>query len=331
MIRTVKPFALLRRSTRRTFYLTTLITTIVLSPLNIEHADAQVVGKRVGPQFPFLTSSARVAALADAGGAVIDDFSGFGSNPAILGFLKKSIIDYSYQRIQNGISFEHLGITYRTTSLDAIAFGIDVLHYGGTDFYTKSDVRDLGYEMRTGLAYGRLLGETFSMGINLQAITTTTGPTSVWAFAGDIGFAYAPGKYLRYGLFVKGISSDYKVSPSLLSTDTFTARIARLIGLSVTIDFPFSERTKKVVVALQNEKLLGERDIVYKIGVEYYPLWSPTFKPAIRGGLVVRDIEVQPRFGLGVSYSQLFLDYAYSYTRRDNQPSHMLTLSFSWL
>jgi hypothetical protein len=222
-------------------------------------------------------------------------------------------------------------MTYRTTSLDAIAFGIDVLHFGGTDFYTNSTVRNLGYEMRTGLGYGRLLGETFSMGINLQAITTTTGPTSVWAFAGDIGFAYAPGKYIRYGLFVKGISSDYKVSPSLLSTDVFTARIARLIGLSVAIDFPFSERTKKIVVAIQNEKILGEKDIVYKIGIEYFPFWSPTFKAAIRGGLVVRDIEVQPRFGLGIGYSHLSLDYAYAYTRRFNQPSHMLTLSFFWL
>jgi hypothetical protein len=169
------------------------------------------------------------------------------------------------------------------------------------------------------------------MGINLQAITTTTGPTSVWAFAGDIGFAYAPGKYIRYGLFIKGISSDYKVAPSLLQTDFFTARISRLIGLSLTIDFPFSERTKKIVVALQNEKILGEKDIIYRIGVEFFPLWSPTFKAAVRGGFVVRDIEVQPRFGLGAGYSQLSLDYAYSYTREINQPSHMLTLSFSWL
>lgn len=319
-----------RRRKRQTFSQSILIAIIGFSALTTQHADAQPVGKKVGPQFPFLTSSARVAALADASGAIIDDFSGFGSNPAVLGFMKKSIIDYSYQRVQKGISFEHLGMSYRTTTLDAIAFGIDLLHFGGMDFYTKSDVRNLGYEMRTGLAYGRLLGETFSMGINLQAMTTTTGPTSVWAFAGDIGFAYTPGKYIRYGFVLKGISSDYKVAPSLLQTDSFTARIARLMALSLALDFPFSERTKKILVALQNEKIFGEKDIIYKIGVEYYPRWTPTFKFALRGGLIVRDVEVQPRFGLGASYSQLSLDYAYGYIRETNQPSHMLTLSYSW-
>ncbi len=306
------------------------LSVAILLALQVYGANAQLIGQRVGPQFPFLTSTARVAALGDAGSALVDDFSGFASNPGILGLIKQSVIDYSLQRIQKGITFEHLGIAYKTTTLDALAFSLDVLHFGGTDFYTNTEVRNLGFEMRTGLAYGRSLSEAFSMGINLQALMTTTGPNSVWAFVGDIGFAYVPGKYIRYGFFLKGLGSDYNVSSSLLQTDVFTGRIARVFGVGLTIDFPFSDRTKKILVTAQNEKVIGETGLIYKLGVEYFPFWSTSFKGCVRGGFVARESNLEPRFGLGVALSMLSLDYAYGYVKRFSQPSQMITVSFAW-
>ncbi len=293
-------------------------------------APGQTVGERVGPQFPFLTTSARAAALADASAALLDDYSGFSSNPSVLGFLTKSNVNYTTQRIQKGITFEHLGLAFKTTAVDGIAVGVDVLHFGGTDFYTKSNVRNLGYELRTGFAYGRKLTESFALGINLQVLTSTTGPTSVWAFGGDVGVTYAPEKYIRYGFVLSGISSDYKVTAPILRTDVFTSRISRVLAMGVAIDLPFDARRQRIVVTAQNEKILGERVLLYRLGTEYYPVWSDGFRCAVRAGLLVREPDTHPRLGLGLAYSNLSLDYAYGYIRRYSQPTHMFNLSFTW-
>lgn len=304
--------------------------TLILILLLSSRSFAQTVGERVGPQFPFLTTSARAAALADASAALLDDYSGFSSNPAVLGYLNKSNINYTTQRIQRGITFEHLGIAFKTTAVDGIAVAVDILHFGGTDFYTKKNVRDLGYELRTGFAYGRKLTESLALGINLLVLTSTTGPTSVWAFGSDLGITYAPEKYIRYGFFLSGISSDYKVTAPILRTDVFTNRISRVLGMGIAIDFPFDARRQKIVVTAQNEKILGEKTLLYRLGTEYYPVWSDGFRCAIRAGLLVREPDTHPRLGLGIAYSDLSLDYAYGYIRRYSQPTHMFNLSFAW-
>ncbi len=269
--------------------------------------------------------------MADAADPVLDNFSGFGTNPAVLGLLTTSLVDYSFLRVQKGITFEHLGVAYKATRVDGIAFAVDILHFGGTDFYTNASVRNLGYELRTGLGYGREIAEALAIGINVQAITSTTGPNSVWAFGGDFGLAYAPSRYIRYGLSVKGISTDYKVVAPVLRTDVFTPRISRVLALSVAIDYPFADQTEKIVLAFQNEKVVGERGIIFKFGGEYYPFWSAdAFRAAVRGGFVFRGSDLEPRFGLGISYSQFAFDYGYRYTRRYYQPSHMFTLTVKW-
>lgn len=293
-------------------------------------AQGQSIGKRVGPQFPFLAGSARLAGLADASSAMTDEFSGFGSNPSTLGMLKKSIADYATQRTQKGITFEHFGLTYKASSVEAISFSFEVLHFGGTDFYTNEDVRKLGYEARTGLAYGRLLAEGLSAGINLQALTSTTGPNSVWAFVGDVGFTYEPGKYIRYALVLKGLGSDYRVPIAMLKTDSYSSRLAKVLALGLAFDFPFDDQRKKLVVAFQNDKILGGESLLYRLGIEYLPFYSQQFRLAYRGGLIVRGIDVEPRFGIGIGYSRLNFDYSYGYIKRDSQPTHTFTLSFSW-
>ncbi len=271
-----------------------------------------------------------MAGLADASAAVIDDFSGFGSNPSVLGMLKNSSVDYGTQRVTRGTTFEHFGLTYKATAIEAIAFCFDVLHFGGTDFYTNEDVRKLGYEARTGIAYGRLFSEGLSVGISLQALTSTTGPNSVWAYAGDIGFAYAPGKYIRYALTLKGLGSDYEVPVALLKTDEYSSRLTKVLTLGLAFDFPFDDQRKKIVVALQNDKILGEESLIYRLGLEYQPFYTSRMRCAVRSGMIIRGIELEPRFGVGLGYASLSLDYSYGYMRHDSQPVHSFTFSFLW-
>ncbi len=309
--------------------LSLLLGLVMLSGL-FQSTRSQQVGKRVGPQFTFLVSSARLAGMADASSAVIDDFSGFGSNPATLGMIKKSVADYSTQRVKKGITFEHVGVAYKATSAEALAFSAEVLHYGGTDFYTDSKVRDFGLEARVGISYGRVLSEGLSAGISLQGLTSTTGSTSVWSFGTDIGFTYAPGRYIRYALTLKGLGSDYDVPGGILLADTFSKRLARVLSLGLAFDYPFDDKEKRLVVAFQNDKILGEKSLLYRFGLEYCPLYAEAVRPVVRGGLVIRGFDVEPRFGLGLHYSQFGLDYGYRYSKRETQPSHSFTFSVMW-
>ncbi len=293
-------------------------------------ALGQQVGKRVGPQFPLVNSSARLIGLAEASSGITDVFSGFGSNPATLGFMKRSVTDYSAQRVAKGVTFEHLGIAYQIASEEAMAFSFDILHFGGTDFYSDEKVRDLGFEARTGLTYGLKLSEALSAGISIQALTATTNVNSTWAVSGDIGFIYAPGKYIRYALELRGLGSDYRVPTAILKTDLFSIRIPRVLAVGLVFDYPFDDRKKKLIFALQNDKVLGEESLIYRMGLEYSPQFGQTFHYVVRGGFLVRGYDVEPRLGFGIGYAQFDLDYGYRYSKRDNQPSQAFTLAFQW-
>ncbi|MBI5472055.1 MAG: hypothetical protein HY961_06885 [Ignavibacteriae bacterium] len=314
----------------RTSRLSTIVFAIVLISGAFHSSHSQQVGRRVGPQFPFLVSSARLTGMADASIAVVDDFSGFGSNPATLGMMKKSVVDYTNQRVKKGITFEHIGIAYKATPDEAVAFDAEVLHYGGIDFYTKNEVRDLGFEARAGITYGRVLSEGLSAGLSLQALTSTTGTTSVWAFATDIGFTYAPGRYIRYALSLKGLGSDYDVPGGILLADTYSKRLAKVLSIGLAFDYPYDDKEKRLVIAFQNDKVLGEKTLLYRFGIEYTPFYAGILQPSIRGGLVVRGLDVEPRFGLGIQYSQFGVDYGYRYSKREFQPSHVFTFSVDW-
>lgn len=306
------------------------ILVLIMLGLFAPELAAQQVGKRHGPQFTFLHSSARGAGMADATTAVVEDFSGFGSNPANLGLMQRSIVDYSTQRVSKGITFEHVGIAYKITRNEGIAFSFEILHYGGTDFYTNDAVRNLGYEARTGLTYGMVMAEGLSVGISLQGITSTTGINNVWSFAGDIGFVYAPGKYIRYALTLKNLGADYEVPSPILRTDQYGKALMKVLAVGLAFDYPFDDRRKRLLVSLQNDKVLGQESLIYRLGVEYTPFYDKELQPSIRGGFVIRGLEVEPRFGLSVSFNRFSLDYGYRYSKRDGQPSQAFTFAYSW-
>jgi len=310
-----------------------LILFLIVSCAPQPSGMAQPIGRRVGPQFPFLASGARAASLGDATIAIIDNYSGLGTNPATLGMMKKSLLDYTTQRVQKGVTFEHLGAVYKVTTADALALTFDLLHFGGTDFYDNRAVRKLGYEMRSSLAYSRLLSDEFAIGVNVQALNATTGPNTVWAVLGDFGVVYTPGQYIRYGLSIKNIGTQYKVAAQILPTEDYTSRVSKVVGVGLALDFPFADASQRFLISSQLEKVLAEENSIYKIGIEYAPFWTPretAFHAALRVGLLVRSEESQPRLGMGLGFKRFAADYAYSYAPRYHQPSHMFTITYSF-
>lgn len=303
----------------------TLIEAFMLVSLLGEPVAAQTLGERVGAQFPHLTVNARSASLADATVALIDDFSGYWSNPSILGFVRKSSVDYSARRVSKGITLEHLGFVHDVAMTGVFAASFDILHFGGFGSYTNGQIRERGYETRMRISYGRLMTDRLAAGVTLQAYNSTTDMESVWGFSGDIGLAYAPGRYLRYGVSLRGLGSYYNVKAPIVETDVEDKRLPKSLSAGMVLDFPFAEYTQRVVILMENEKIIGEPLLLYRLGVEY----QPASLLALRIGLVFREPEIESRTGIGVVLSKFSVDYAYRYSRRGG-PSHFLTIIYSW-
>jgi hypothetical protein len=284
---------------------------------------AQALGRRVGPQFPHVLVNARSVAVADAAIGMVNDNAGVRTNPALLGFQRASSVSFSTTRLQKDVSVQHLGVLFNSGRHDAISGHLEVLHFGGLQFYYKDDIRKRGFELRGGFSYGRVISEDLSMGATVEFLNATTDvePTSAVSF--DIGFAYTPGKYIRAGFSLRGLGTDYRVDAPVLEPDQYDARLPRLLGLGVTFDYPIADRTQRIVIHFQNDKFIGQRGILYRFGLEYYP-----FLPlGLRLGLVVRGAEVSPRVGLGMAFWMVTIDYAHVFFKQAVRQSHFFTVS----
>jgi hypothetical protein len=284
---------------------------------------AQALGRRVGPQFPHVLVNARSVAVADAAIGMVNDNAGVRTNPALLGFQRASYVSFSTAWLQKDISVQQLGVLLNSGRHDAISGHLEVLHFGGLQFYYKDDIRKRGFELRGGFSYGRVISEDLSMGAAVEFLNATTDvePTSAVSF--DIGFAYTPGKYIRAGFSLRGLGTDYRVDAPVLEPDRYDARLPRLLGLGVTFDYPIADRTQRIVIHFQNDKFIGQQGILYRFGMEYYPLLPVGF----RVGLVVRGSEVEPRAGFGLALWVLSFNYAHRFFNSGRSPSHFFTVT----
>jgi hypothetical protein len=288
-------------------------------------AAGQSLGEKTGPQIVFINPNARASALGEATSAVIDDASGVALNPSILGFVDASFVSYSFMRVYSGVSFQDILLAINTGREDAISMHLGLLHYGGIAFVGDPEVRSRGFELKGAFAYGRKIFDGLSIGASLGFLNSTTDPEDVWAFDGQIGIAYAPMKLVRYAVTLRGLSSDYDVSNPILGTDVQSSSVPKILTMGLMFDYTFAQKSQRLVVVMENEKLLSEPLILYKFGFEYS---LSRFISARLGGRV-RGSEFEPRSGLGVDISPFRIDYGYLYSRRDERPSHTVTLSFT--
>lgn len=293
-------------------------------------ANAQPVGERVGSQLVHVFTSAYAAAMGDASVAFIETYSGFGSNPATLGFIADSKAEFSSTRLRKGEVFDHIGVVYKPAAKEVLAANFDILHFGGVDFYTDATVRRRGFESRWGVSYGRMVGSALAVGFNLQALNATTDVQSSWGLTTDIGLLYAPSRYIRYGLTLKGLGSSYDVRVPILPTDVNDSRVSKTLAMGLLFDLPSVDREEVFRMAVQNEKIFGEALIIYRVGMEYARVLISDLSLSFRTGFVLRGSEFEPRWGVGVRYSKFSVDYGYRYSRRDAQPSHAFSASVSF-
>lgn len=287
---------------------------------------SQIPGSRYGPQFPFVAGTARSAALGEAVIAMINPPSGSAENPAMLSFVSESSIHYGFHRIAEEISLQRLDGVVRGNDWEGWGAQIDLLHFGNLDFYSNPDVRQRGFEISVGFSYGRRISRDIGVGVGIRFLSATTDIITVKALAGDIGLSYVPGKYYRFGFSLRGLGTDYDTRKPIIPTDVQSPNLTRSLSIGVAFDYPFALHTQRLLLAFQNDKLLGQSGILYKMGIEYQPVEALAF----RCGGLVRQKQVVLRWGFGLKFEGVGLDYAYSFSRKAAHPSHIVTVGVFW-
>jgi hypothetical protein len=287
-------------------------------------ASGQPVGDRQGRQSPFIAGNARAAALGEATGALPGGLEGVSSNPATLAWLNRPHGEYTFHRVSSRASLQHAAAGFPVGTSSAVTVHADMLHYGELDFYTRSALRIRGFELTGGASYATMLSDDLAAGLTVNACNATTDAHPVWAVAADAGLAYQPGRYHSFGFALRGFGTDYRIEHPVLHPDLPDARPTRTVSLAASFDYPLDEDGQRLLLAFENDKMIGRSGLLYKAGVEYQPFPFCSF----RGGVQVRGNDVEPRGGLGAAIGPLAVDYAYRY-RSGNGPSHVFTLSYS--
>ncbi len=228
---------------------------------------------------------ARTQGMAGCGAALNADLWGVQNNQASLAGLEK---------FQAGIFYESR-FMMSDLGMKAFAAGMPT-KYGSFGLNVNSFGYSAYNEMKAGIAYGRKLGEHFSMGVQLDYFNTHLGENygNSSTVGGEIGIMAEPVKNLTVGLHL------FNPTRSKISGNV-TERIPTIMRFGMS--YKFSEQVFIIAEA--------EKDVDYKTtfrgGLEYRPL--PAFY--IRAGAASNPGLVA--MGFGVALKKFRLDIASSF------------------
>lgn len=167
--------------------------------------------------------------------------------------------------------------------------GVSVTYFGYSQYN----------DSKIGLAYGKQLGDKYSVGIQLDYLQTSLGGDygSSTAFAGELGIRAKLLSNLSLGVHIYNPTRS-KISEFTIQETIFTERIPTImrVGLSYT----FSDQ---VLVAVEVEKDVYYSP-VFKMGIEY----RPVEQLYLRGGLA--SDPVYNTFGFGLYFKNFKIDFS---------------------
>ena len=293
--------------------------------LSCAAAFGQHVGHRTGSMLPFLSTDARAAALADATSSLTGGLAGLEANPATLAFLGRPAARLSYHHVTSDLSLQSAALAFPVGTGAGAGIDATLVHPGRLSFFSDPALRSIGFEFAGGISGALVVADDLAAGAAVRFYHSTTDVDPVWAAAANLGLVYTPGRTFRFGLALRGVGSDFDAQKPVFPPDEPASRIPRVFGLSTIFTYPLGAGGENLLLAFENEKILAEPGILYKIGAELRP-WAPL---ALRGALQARQEEIEPRAGAGITAWALTIDYAYRYNRRDGT-GHLVTLSAGW-
>jgi hypothetical protein len=246
-------------------------------------------------------SSAKALSLGHASTALGDEASAISSNPAGLGFFKRTGFQVSLSRLfdLDELSEKELYLVYPFKSL---SLGAGTYIFGKSDYYQETVLVS---------AFGYQLKDYLSFGSNLKYMRVSFSPAykalSAWGM--DLGAIVKFDNKIQLGAVVKNFNQPELLDNSDDIPTIFSSGMAvfPFEEVTLTFDFSYDERDKGQLHFGQEVKLI--KNLPLRFGIQTSP--------------------ARYAFGVGFDFERMDIDYAYL-SHAVLEGSHKLSFSFSW-
>jgi hypothetical protein len=246
-------------------------------------------------------SSAKALSLGHACGALGDEASVISSNPAGLGFFKRTGFQVSLSRLfdLDELSEKEFYLVYPFKSF---SFGGGTYIFGKADYYQETVLT---------FALGYVLKDYLSFGSNFKYMRVSFSPTykDLWALGMDFGAVVKFDYKVQLGAVVKNFNRPELLDNSDDIPTIFSSGMAvfPFEEVTLTFDFSYDKRDKGQLHFGQEVRLI--KNLPLRFGIQTSP--------------------ARYAFGVGFDFEKMDVDYAYL-SHPVLEGSHKLSFSFSW-
>ncbi|HAP35817.1 MAG TPA: hypothetical protein DCQ28_07705 [Bacteroidetes bacterium] len=237
-----------------------LISGLMLMQLSISQSKT---GTTIG-QFLLIEPSARLSAMGNAGVATFDEALSAYYNPASLGHIPNSSVQFSHNAWYADITHDFFSASLHVTDVSSLALSISTLNSGEIAVRTVEQPTGTGEQYTVsdysiGIGYGQKITDRFSAGIQISYVQETIWHSAMSVFSINFGTLYkisddglllgasisnfgARGKYngrdlrIRYD-FDATRNGDNSSLPAEFITDEFSLPIVFRVGFAYPINF----------------------------------------------------------------------------------------------
>lgn len=300
------------------------LATVLLCALAFSRpAITQTTVKDIGRALPV---SARAAALGDSYVAEPTDAGDLFGNPATLSFLSEwSLFMGHSTEWEDQMMSENLALAFPSDRIGCFGLGVSVAHTGYIKDSPRASVKMRVLRYLLGVGYAQKITSSLGVGGNLGFRYTESGEFRATEFTPALGFLYSPSPEISYGLLYSNQGSPLEFTYDSLSAAWKTEDRQQTVQIGLVLRLHLWRTDTTLTMALANEKVLRVHGITYKGGIELRPIDFLSFRAAY---FVTPDV-VYPRFGIGLSFRGLRIDYAISPSHRSDRFGEMTAaLSF---
>lgn len=288
-----------------------LFIAIVVCIGMMQPAAAQTVSQ-------YFTQTSAIGARAEGlGGAYVSDpydVSAMYWNPGALVYIQQPSVMLNHSMdVSNRLMTESAALPLRSTRQDMIAIGVTVNHRGyvGGDFTGDFSLIQYGYD----IAYAREVIPTLSLGGRVGVQYGISESSNLWAAAASVGVFYSPSQEVSYGASFSGLGSVIRYEWDGYTATVGPTNAPHSLQIGATMRFPAPIKESFLLVAIANEKIFGQDGLLYKGGVELFPVKYL----ALRVGYVFKPGASAARYGLGFRAGRFHIDYGISPSQESNQ------------
>jgi hypothetical protein len=179
-------------------------------------------GTTIG-QFLKIEPSARIAAIGNAGASLGGEISSMFYNPASLGRISGSDIQFTFNKWLADISYNYAAAGVNLESIGTFALVVTTLNSGEMDVRTVEQPLGTGERFTVknlafGLGYGLMVTDRVSVGLQVNYITETIWHSSISTFGLNLGVQY---QILDEGLTVGASLSNFGADASYDGRDLY--------------------------------------------------------------------------------------------------------------